>query len=74
MTQVRDEDTVQRRSLDVAALERQLREALAARAVRLGLDPATIAAPGPGVLTARSADGTLLRLDYRAYAARDLDR
>jgi hypothetical protein len=60
--------------LDQAVIARQLREALAARAERLGLDPASIVAPSPGALIARAEDGTLLRVDFRTYQARDLER
>lgn len=60
--------------LDAASIDRQLREALIARAERLGLDPATIASPSPGALVARTVDGTLLRLDVSTYAAADLER
>lgn len=73
MTQTHD-DGSDGTALDTAGLDRQLREALTVRATRLGLDPATVASPCPGALTARSADGTLLRLDYHAYAPADLDR
>lgn len=57
-----------------AALEKELREALAARAARLGLDPESIRSPSPGALVARAADGVLLRIDFHAYQARDLER
>jgi hypothetical protein len=60
--------------LDVGEIDGQLRAALAAHAERLGLDPATIRSPSPGALTARSHDGTLLRIDYHAYPARELER
>jgi hypothetical protein len=60
--------------LDQVVIARQLREALVARAERLGLDPASIAAPSPGALIARADDGTLLRVDFRTYQARDLER
>lgn len=60
--------------LGAATIDRQLREALIARAERLGLDPATIASPGPGALVARTTDGTLLRLDVSTYAAAELER
>lgn len=73
MTQT-DVGASDRTTLDAADLDRQLREALTARATRLGLDPATVATPCPGALTARSADGTLLRLDYHTYAPADLER
>lgn len=74
MTDMQHQDATGRTSLDGAALERQLREALAARAGRLGLDPATIASPSPGALIARSPDGLLLRLDFKMYSPRDLER
>ena len=61
-------------ALDWAVIDRQLREALAARAGRLGLDPASIASPTPGALIARGVDGSLLRVDFRAYQASELDR
>lgn len=73
MSDAQNEDATSPTTLDVAAVERQLRGALAARAGRLGLYPATIALPSPGALIARSADGMLLRLDYRTYAPRDLE-
>ena len=60
--------------LDSAVIDRQLREALAARAGRLGLDPASIASPTPGALIARGVDGSLLRVDFRTYQAGELDR
>ncbi len=72
MTQTHEDDDPTK--LNAVELDRQLREALIARARRLGLDPATVASPSPGALTARSADGTLLRLDYHAYAPSDLER
>lgn len=59
---------------DDALIDRQLREALIARAERLGLDRATIDSPSPGALVARAADGSLLRLDVSTYAAADLER
>ena len=61
-------------ALDSAVIDRQLREALAARAGRLGLDPASIASPTPGALIARGVDGSLLRVDFRTYQASELDR
>ena len=60
--------------LDVAVIDRQLRAALAARAGRLGLVPASIASPTPGALIARGVDGSLLRVDFRTYQAGELDR
>lgn len=60
--------------LDVATIDQQLREALRARAERLGLDPDSIASPSPGALVARTPDGTLLRLDVRTYAPAELER
>ena len=68
---VADGDAV---ALDSAVIDRQLREALAARAGRLGLDPASIASPTPGALIARGVDGSLLRVDFRTYQAGELDR
>jgi hypothetical protein len=56
---------------DPAVVDQQLRAALAAR---LGLDRASIDSPVPGVLIARSADGTVLRLDYRTYQSHELTR
>jgi len=61
-------------ALDSAVIDRQLRAALAARAGRLGLDPASIASPTPGALIARGVDGSLLRVDFRTYQAGELDR
>ena len=61
-------------ALDAAVIDRQLREALAARAGRLGLDPASIASPTPGALIARGVDRSLLRVDFRTYQAGELDR
>lgn len=55
-------------------IDDQLREALAARAERLGLDPVSIFSPTPGALIARATDGTLLRVDFRTYQARELER
>ncbi len=63
-----------RERLDADVIDRQLREALTARAERLGLDPASITSPSPGALIARTCDGTLLRLDVSTYAAAELDR
>lgn len=60
--------------LDAAVIDQQLREALLARAHRLGLDPASIASPSPGALVARTPDGALLRLDVHTYRAAELDR
>lgn len=60
--------------LDVAAVDGLVREPLAGRAHRLGLDPATIVSPGPGAVIARRPDGTLLRLDVSMYRAADLER
>lgn len=59
---------------DAAVIDELLREALIARAKRLGLDPATIASPGPGALIARTPEGALLRLDVSTYVASDLKR
>ena len=44
----------------------QLRHALTALDERLGLEPASIRAVAPGALIARSLDGGLLRMDFRA--------
>jgi hypothetical protein len=63
-----------RRGIDAAAVDEQLREALAARAARLGLDPASITSPTPGALVVRGLDGAVLRLDYRTYQPSDLTR
>ena len=63
----------ERTGLDAATIDRQLREALIARAGRLGLDPATVDSPSPGALVARASDGTLLRLDVSTYAAAELE-
>jgi hypothetical protein len=75
---VTDLDATQTRSrpdcLDAAEIDGELRAALAARAERLGLDPDTIRSPSPGAVTARSHDGTLLRIDYHAYPAQELER
>jgi hypothetical protein len=60
--------------LDAAEIDGQLRAALAARADMLDLDPDTIRSPSPGALIARSHDGTLLRIDYHAYPAHELER
>jgi hypothetical protein len=60
--------------LDAAEIDGQLRAALAARAEMLDLDPATIRSPSPGALIARSHNGTLLRIDYYAYPAHELER
>lgn len=64
----------ERRRLDLAVIDDQLRAALTGRAEMLGLDPATITSPSPGALTARASDGALLRLDTSTYALTDLDR
>lgn len=61
-------------TLDLTLIDRQLREALTARAERLGLDRATINSPCPGALVARTTDGSLLRLDVSTYAATELER
>jgi hypothetical protein len=60
--------------LEAAEIDGQLRAALAARADMLDLDPATIRSPSPGALIARSHDGTLLRIDFHAYPAHELER
>jgi hypothetical protein len=52
----------------------QLRLALVARAERLGLDPTSIRIAAPSALIARSPDGGLLRMDFRAYARDELTR
>ena len=61
-------------ALDLTLIDRQLREALTARAERLGLDRTTIDSPCPGALVARTTDGSLLRLDVSTYAATELER
>lgn len=58
--------------LDPAEVIEQLREALAARAARLGLDPDSIGSPAPGAITARTRRGELLRLDLCSYRAHEL--
>jgi hypothetical protein len=60
--------------LDAAVIDLQLREALRDRAERLGLDPASIDSPTSGTLVARTVDGALLRVDFRTYQARELER
>jgi hypothetical protein len=60
--------------IDLATVDAQLRQALIARAHRLGLDPATVTSPSPGALVARSRDGGLLRVDFRTYSADELGR
>lgn len=55
-------------------VDHELREALTACAVRMGLDPTTIGSPSPGVIIARSPDGALLRLDVSTCTATDLGR
>jgi hypothetical protein len=60
--------------LDLRVVEVQLREALAARADRLGIDAASISPVGPGAVIARSPSGALLRLDYSAYRPDELSR
>jgi hypothetical protein len=73
--QISDERlSVPRGGIDAAAVDQQLRDALTARAARLGLDPASITSPAPGALVARSFDGAVLRLDYRTYQPTDLSR
>lgn len=67
-------DAVRGGGLAAGEVGQQLREALASRADRLGLDPKSIGSPSPGALVARSVDGTLLRLDFHTYAARELER
>ena len=73
-----DLDATQRRCrpdyIDAAEIDGELRAALVSRAERLGLDPDTIRSPSPGALTARSYDGTLLRIDFHSYPARELER
>lgn len=59
---------------DAATIDLQLREALLARAERLGIDPSTIASPSPRTLVARTPDGTLLRLDVSTYGPAELER
>lgn len=61
-------------AIDAAQIREQLREALIARAERLGLDPGSIRVPSPGALVARQPDGDLLRLDFHVYPAAELGR
>jgi hypothetical protein len=68
----KEDATVDR--IDLAEVERQVREALAARAARLGLDRGSITSPSPGAVVARTNGGDLLRVDVCAYRAVDLDR
>ena len=58
----------------VHEIAEQLRQALTARAERLGLDPTSIRAIAPGALIARSRDGGLLRMDFREYERDELTR
>ena len=60
--------------IDLAEIERLLREALAERAARYGIDRASITSPAPGAVIARTAGGDLLRMDVSAYRASDLNR
>ncbi len=52
----------------------ELREALAARPERLGLDPTSIRTVAPGAAIGRSSDGGLLRVDFCAYEPDELAR
>jgi hypothetical protein len=61
-------------AIDQDEVSRQLREALVARAERLGLDPRTVHSPSPGALVARRANGDVLRLDFHAYTREELGR
>jgi hypothetical protein len=61
-------------AIDADTIARELREAIAARAQRLGIDPRTIASPTPRAVTARTGAGDLLRLDVSTYRSADLDR
>jgi hypothetical protein len=61
-------------AIDADAIARELREAIAARAQRLGIDPRTVGSPTPRAVTARSSAGDLLRLDVSTYCSADLDR
>jgi hypothetical protein len=53
---------------DVAAL----RELLRTQAERLELDPDSVDSPSPNAITARTPDGTLLRLDISRYRPMEL--
>lgn len=59
---------------DMKAIGRHIRDALIARADRLGLDPLSVASPSRGVVTARVLGGGLLRLDVSTYSATELER
>lgn len=61
-------------ALDVAQIREQLREALIARADRLGLDRDSIRVPSPGALVGRQPNGDLLRLDFHIYPPAELGR
>ncbi len=76
MEELEVEELAARGSCEAAAVvvEQQLREALVARADRLGLDPASIETPTPGAIIARGVGGELLRLDYRTYRGAELAR
>lgn len=49
-----------------------LREVLRSRAAQLSLDPATITSPSPNAITAKTPDGSLLRLDVSRYEPMEL--
>lgn len=60
--------------IEMADVERELREALAARAARLGLEPGSITSQAPGAVVARTIDGSVVRLDAMLYERAELDR
>jgi hypothetical protein len=70
--------THERRNHEVAlspnTLTDDLREAILARAARLGIDPTSVNSPSPHAVVARTYAGDLLRLDVSAYRSADLDR
>lgn len=61
-------------AIDPVEISKELREALLARADRLGLDPASVRSPSPGALIARQHNGDVLRLDIHAYTRSELAR
>lgn len=55
-------------------LVKAIRGVLRTRAAQLALDPATIRSPSPTSITARTANGELLRVDVATYRPTELSR
>jgi hypothetical protein len=55
-------------------LVQAIREVLGAWAAQLALDPSSITSPSPAAITARTANGVLLRLDVTTYQSAELSR